>query len=129
MPIASAERDESSPSYQLAILNAKGENPELAMMDKKITPDESVIAEFEWILQSLHNRCLESDNAIVTTIVETWKVTRRGHLKLSLLDVSRELEKMAGNTSLFGTGKVQFGVTSKYWLAKYYLPNSNKTKR
>jgi len=112
---------QETPAYQLAVLHTKSEEPNKKLSNKSIEPSRAVLAEFEWIMQSLQNRCLDSPPSIANTIVETWYVTQRKGGNLSLLEVARALLQMAQNTNLFGLNKVSFRVTSRYWLAKHFL--------
>ena len=113
--------DDRAP-YKLALLHTKNEDPESVLLKRKIEPSGAVISEFEWILQSLRNRCLETEDSLAGTIVETWYVTKQRSARISLLEIARALSQMSQNTNLFGRGKVSFRAVSKYWLAKHFLP-------
>ena len=109
-------------AYKLAVLHTKAEEPEKVLLNKPIEPSRAILSEFEWILQSLHNRCLDPETTIANTIIETWYITKKRGSKLSLLEVARALSQMTQNTNLFGRDKVSFRLTSKYWLTKHFRP-------
>jgi len=107
-------------AYKLAILHTKAEHPENELLGKPYRPQASTVAEFQWILDSLETRCLNPETALADTIVENWTLHNKAFSKqgksLSLLETARELLTTARNTRVFGTEKVNFRMTSQYWL-------------
>ena len=107
-------------AYKLAILYTQAEHPENELLGKPNKPQAATVAEFQWLLDSLETRCLNPETAIADTIVENWtllnKVLNNQGKSLSLLETARELLTTARNTKLFGTAKVNFRMTSQYWL-------------
>ncbi len=112
--------------YKLALLHAKNEDPEKVLLNRKVEPSASVEAEFKWILQGLQNRCVDTENSLANTIVETWYITRHNGGKMTLLEIARALSQVSQNTNLFGQGKINFRLVSKYWLAKHFIPTLQK---
>ncbi|MDP2654519.1 MAG: hypothetical protein Q8Q08_10900 [Candidatus Omnitrophota bacterium] len=108
--------NENSIAYKLAVLEARAQNPEKVLMRQRIKPADAAVMEFQWILDNMKSRCLNPESAIADTIVETWQVLTQKEQKISLLQTARELSSYAQNTRLFGTGKVNFRMTSRYWL-------------
>src|SRR3989338_5056247 len=120
-----AERLEESIPYKLAFLHTKALNPESVLLNKKLTPDSATLTEFQWLLQGLKNRCINPETAIADTIMETWQQIQKRKGRITLLELTRDLSQTAHNTTLFETAKVNFRMTTSYWLAKQY---SNKIK-
>lgn len=83
--------DDNSYGYQLALLNERAQNPEKVLMQKKITPTSASIREFEWILETLRNRCPNPQNVIITTLVESWRLVQRRGYNVTLLQFSRQI--------------------------------------
>lgn len=107
-------------AYKLAVLYTKNENPTNVLLNKSIAPAPTTVAEFEWIIDSFKNRCLNPENAIADTIMESWSnankfLNTKGE-SISLLQTARELLVITKNTKLFGTEKVNLRMTSRYWL-------------
>ncbi len=88
---ANAFADDNSYGYQLALLNERAQNPEKVLMQKKITPTSASIREFEWILETLRNRCPNPQNVIITTLVESWRLVQRRGYNVTLLQFSRQI--------------------------------------
>ena len=105
-------------AYQLAVLQTRAQNPENDILKRTIPPQQSEINEFQWILDSLQNRCVEPEQAIANTMIDTWHTLRNNKFSLSLLDVARELLRNARDTRKFGMDKVHFYLTSQYWLSQ-----------
>ena len=108
-------------AYKLAVLHIKNEYPQKVLLEGKIEPPTSVIYEFQWILDGMKNRCNNTEEEIASTIVNTW-VSVRPHKDINILETARALSLTARNQSLFGTEKVNFRLTSKYWLAQQISP-------
>ncbi len=87
----SAFAGENSYGYQLALLNERAQNPQKVLMQKKITPTSASIREFEWILETLRNRCPNPQNVIITTLVESWRIVQRRGYTVSLLQFCRQI--------------------------------------
>lgn len=76
--------------YQLALIDARAQNPQNVLLNKKITPTSANIREFEWILETLRNRCRNSPEATIRTLVEMWRITQRRGYNVTLLEFSRQ---------------------------------------
>lgn len=114
---ASAQSGKESIAYKLAILYTREGKPEDALLNKPAMPAAAVVSEFQWILDSLKIRCLNPETAIADTIVENWTaVNKNGGKPIGLLETARELATTTKNINLFGKGKVNFRMTSNYWL-------------
>jgi hypothetical protein len=120
----SAMAQEDTIAYKLATLNIKAENPENQLLGKPRKPEAAMVSEFQWILDTLKNRCLNPETAIADTLVETWTTANQllnpQGKSLSLLDTSRQLLAVTRNTKIFGTKKVNFRMTSRYWLQQKF---------
>ena len=117
-----ATENKTSVAYKLAALYTESENPDQAFLKKPVKPMEAVVSEFQWILDSLKNRCLNPESAIADTIVETWNTLKKSEKPLTLLQTARELQNATKNTNLLGTKKVNFRMTSKSWLKNKLKP-------
>ncbi len=117
-PIVSVAQDNAKTyAYRLSLMHSRYLYPEEAMLDEFLEPPRSTIAEFEWILQTLKNRCVNSEKEIADNIVEAWRITRQwDHLSLTLLDTARQLMLTTKNINLFGPHKINFRSTTSYWL-------------
>jgi hypothetical protein len=115
---AQAQDVKSTIAYKLAAMHTKNLTPFKSFINKDIEPPSSLVSEFQWIMDELKARCINPENAVADTIVETWMTFRKVSPAVSLLDTARELSKNAKNTTLFGNEKVNFRMTSKYWLAQ-----------
>ncbi len=82
--------DENSYGYQLALLNERAQNPQNVLLQKKITPPNATVREFEWILETLTSRCRDPQNIVITTLVESWRVVQRRGYNVTLLEFSRQ---------------------------------------
>jgi hypothetical protein len=76
--------------YQLALIDARAQNPQQVLLNKKITPTSANVREFEWILETLRNRCRNSQEATIRTLVEMWRITQRRGYNVTLLEFSRQ---------------------------------------
>ena len=122
-----AEDIKETISYKLAVLHSKDLDPDSALFNQPIEPSRAVISEFHWILEGLKNRCINPENAIADTIVETWKFVKSQGYKATLLDISRQLSQTARNHVLFGDEKVNFRMTTAYWIKQFQ--NETRTKK
>ena len=117
--LALAESKDSI-AYKLAILQIRSDHQENEFLGKTNTPAPATIAEFQWILDTLKSRCLNPESAIADTIVESWttanKFMNQAGQSISLLETARELLAYTRNTKVLGTPKVNFRMTSRYWL-------------
>jgi len=102
--------------YKLAILHMQSLDPLNSYLGKTEEPSDALVAEMKWILDTLKHRCLNPEVAIADTIVETWTSMQQNGYEMSLLEVARELSKFSRNMVLFGKDKVNFRMTSRYWL-------------
>ncbi len=109
---------EDTIAYKIAILHIRAERAEEMLLKNSLEPPSAVVSEFQWILDTLKQRCINPETAIADTIVETWTALRPYDPDRTLLEVARALSLTARNTVLFGVEKVNFRMTSKYWLAR-----------
>ena len=58
-------------------------DPESALLNQAVQPSRATITEFYWIMESLRNRCINPENAIADTILETWQMVRSKGYDLS----------------------------------------------
>lgn len=107
---------QESLAYQMALLHTKALNPGNRILKNEVQPTPAMISEFQWILDTLENRCLNPEQTIADTIVKTWLALRNNRKPMPLLTVARELSRTARNTRKFGPYKVNFRMTSQYWL-------------
>ena len=77
--------------YQLALIDARASNPRSVLLNKKISPSSAAVREFEWVLETLRSRCNNSQDAIVTGMVGSWRMVQRRGYDLTLLEFSRQL--------------------------------------
>jgi len=103
-------------AYQLAQIQTRSADAGQAFLKGSVTPDQAMVSEFQWLLDSMLNRCLNPAEAIASTMVQTWKALQQKQPQVTLLEVSRELCRIAKNTKIFGTNKVNFRMTSQFWL-------------
>ena len=113
-------------AYKLAVIHTQTADPENALLSETVAPSEAVVTEFHWIMETLKNRCLNPETAIADTIIATWQKAKKIGYNKSLLELSRELSITARNYKLFGEEKVNFRMTSSYWLKQ--LADRTKTK-
>ena len=106
-------------AYQLASIHTRSLQPEKILMNSSTDPDNATVSEFKWLFDSLKNRCINSDQQIVTTIISAWKLVRNRGYDMSLLETTRALTDCALNKRLFSNGKVDFEKTSGYWTSHY----------
>jgi len=81
--------------YQLALMDARASNPQNVLLNKKITPSNASVREFEWVLETLRNRCRNSPDTVVKTMVEMWRVTQRRGYSVTLLEFGRQSSDLA----------------------------------
>lgn len=91
LPACAAE----SYGYQLALIDARASNPKSVLLNKKISPTSAAVREFEWVLETLRSRCHNSQDAIVTTLVGSWRIVERRGYNVTLLTFSRQLSDFA----------------------------------
>ncbi len=113
-------------SYKLAVIHMKAVDPENALLNPSLEPSESIVAEFHWIMETLQNNCINPQVALADTLIETWQKAKNIGYSGSLLEISRELSADARNYKLAGDEKVNFRMTSAYWLEQ--LQTRMKTK-
>ena len=111
-----SDSGKDSIAYKLAMMHEREEKPEDFLLKKTIEPPSALVAEFQWIMDSLKTRCLNPETAIADTIVESWSALKATDRPLSLLETARELASIAKNTNRFGNQKVNFRMTSQYWI-------------
>jgi len=109
-------------AYKLALFHIRTLNP----LDDITEPPQALISEFTWIMESLRARCINPETTLADTLIQTWQVLKSQGSKLSILDVSRELTVQAKNNILFGPGKVNFRMTSNYWLKQFLAKNRKR---
>lgn len=110
---------ENNTAYQLALLHTKAVNPEKVFLDGSIRPKDSTVAEFQWLLDSIKNRCVNSEESIVHTLISAWKLLQGRGYDMTLLETFRALTKNAQNKSLYGAKKVDFEKASGYWTSRF----------
>ena len=106
----------SSVAYQLATLHTKSLDPIKALTSPSLNPSPAILREFEWIMATLKDHCLDRESAIGQTVVETWRHLQRNGDQQSLLDVARKLAWVVKNSGFYGKKKVNFSVISQYVL-------------
>ena len=126
--VASAEEVEDTIAYKLAVIHSKAIDPESALLNQSVQPSRTTITEFFWIMESLRNRCINPENAIADTIMETWQMVKSKGYNISLLEISRQLSQTARNHSLFGDEKVNFRMTTGYWIKQFQTQTQPKGK-
>lgn len=77
--------------YQLALIDARASDPKKVLLNKKISPSSAAVREFEWVLETLRSRCHNPQDAIVTSIVGSWRIVERRGYDVTLLEFSRQL--------------------------------------
>lgn len=82
---------EGSTGYQLAVFHEQKLHPEKILTRETIRPSDATIREFEWIMETLRHRCKNTEQALVSVLVETWRIVQRRGYDVSLLEYSREL--------------------------------------
>ena len=125
---AYAQEVEDTIAYKLSVIHTKAIDPESALLNQSVQPSRATISEFYWIMESLRNRCINPENAIADTIVETWKMVRSQGYAVSLLEIARQLSQTARNHYLFGDEKVNFRMTTAYWVKQFQLQKKIKDK-
>ncbi len=90
MPLK-AFASEVSYGYQLALLDERSKNPQKVLMKKKLNPSDATVREFEWILETLRNRCRNPQSVIITTLVDSWRIVERRGYNVTLLEFSRRM--------------------------------------
>jgi len=121
-----AKDQEEDIAYQLAVLYTKQQNPEKVFLSEKIKPSKNIVAEFQWIMGGLKNRCLNPESVIAATIFGAWQRLKNRGEKISLLEVARKTSQVARNRNIFGVEKVNFRMTTNYWLKMHYPSLFNK---
>jgi hypothetical protein len=81
--------------YQLALIDARASNPKSVLLNKKRSPSSAAVREVEWVLETLRSRCHNSQDAIVTTLVGSWRILERRGYNVTLLEFSRQLSDFA----------------------------------
>ncbi len=102
----------------MALMHYRAEHAQEALLKKDLEPPQSIISEFQWILDTLKHRSLNSDKEIADTIVFSWMKIKNQDRQWTLLKTARALALNARNMALFGRQKVDFRITSQYWLAQ-----------
>ena len=117
---------EETIAYKLAVMQLNEDNPENLLLKKTTVPPPALLTEFQWIMDSLTSRCLNPENAIADTIVENWKALNKAGKSMTLLQTAHELANVATNIQRSDNKKVNFRMTSRYWL-KNKLGEAAKT--
>lgn len=110
---------EKSTAYQLALMHTQAMNPDKVILEGNVRPKDSTVAEFQWLLDSVKNRCINSEESIVYTAVSAWKLVKSRGYPMTLLETFRALTQNAQNKSLFGPNKIDFEKTSGYWTSHF----------
>ena len=129
LPTVYAEEAQDKLEYKLAVLNAKAEDPQSALLNAAVEPNEAMVSEFHWILDGLKNRCLNPETTIADTMVQIWQTVKGRGARLSLLETARELSQTARNRVLFGDERVNFRMTSAYWLNQFQKKEDAQTPK
>lgn len=111
-----SEGEANSLAYKLAILQERARSPESVLMGKQSIPRDSEVQEFRWIMTALEGRCLNPPGAIADTIIEMWNVLQQRGLSLTILDVAHKLHSAADTAYKRENKKINFIITSRYWL-------------
>jgi len=113
---------EDTIAYKLAILHTQSLQRKNFWLEKRLAPSPATITEFQWIMDGLKTRCVNPENTIADTIVESWLRLKEKGEPISVLGTARALYKVTRDTSLLGTGKVNLRMVANYWLINTY-PN------
>jgi hypothetical protein len=119
---------QDSIAYKLAWMHMRDIDPQSAFLKGKVDVPQAILSEFQWLIDSLKQRCLNPENAIADTIRETWLTLKYNGIDMSILDITRELSLSARNTNTFGEKKVNFRITSRYWLTQKLRDPRNQNK-
>ena len=103
-------------AYKLALFHTRDSNPEEALINSSLMPERATVTEFQWLMDSLKNRCRNSEQAIADTLLQVWQYLKKRGLRHSLLDISRSLNKFSQDRTLFGAGKVDFRTVANRWI-------------
>ena len=116
-----AATDQVTMGYQLAVLEEQALNPENVLLRKKIIPDNATIREFEWILETLRNKCNNPDDELVGILVKTWRSVQQRGYHLTLLQYSRELASFSNIAyQSYKNQKVDFQKVAFKWIKEKY---------
>ena len=110
-------------AYKLAALHVRSTSENTIILDSSLEPDSATVAEFQWLLDSLKNRCLNPETEIADTIISCWRLIRNRGYQLTLLEIARALVKNTRDAKLFGNAKVDFKKASGYWTSKFEQKN------
>jgi len=105
-------------AYKMALMHYRSEHAEEALLKKSLEPPQAIISEFQWILDTVKHRSLNTETEIADAIVTAWMKIRVGNPQWTLLKTARALSLNARNVRLFGREKVDFQITSQYWLTQ-----------
>jgi len=103
-------------AYKLAQIQENNSHPEKYLMAKNSNPPNSLVTEFQWLLDSIKNRSINPENAIADTFVEVWSALKQLGSRMTLIEVARELNRTAEKAATSGGKKINFRMTSSYWL-------------
>ena len=103
-------------AYKLALLYTRQLNPTEALTNPSLNPERSTLTEFQWLLESLTNRCQGSEESITATLMQTWKYLKKSGQKPDLLEMTRTLNKFTQDKKIFGFGKINFRQAANRWL-------------
>ena len=112
-------------AYKLASVHTHALNPDKALFNSDAAPNNETVSQFEWLMDSMRNRCVNSDQQIVTTLMSAWNLVRSRGYNISLLETLQALTTNALNKNLFGFQKVDFEKTSGYWTS-HFKPEKKK---
>ncbi len=107
---------EDTYAYKLALLYTRQLQSSEALTNPSLAPENSTVAEFKWLLESLKNRFQDSEETIATTIMQTWRYLKKDGQKMSLLDVTRSLNKFSQDKRTFASGKINFHEAANRWI-------------
>lgn len=120
-PAAPILADEDSVGYQLALIQERARYPEKQLTGQEIRLDNATVREFEWILETLANRCLNPPKDLPVILVTSWRITQRRGYKEELLEFCREVARYAAVASQeHRNQKVNLETITLKWLKVKY---------
>lgn len=105
-------------AYKMAMMHYRSQHAEEALLNQDLEPPQSIISEFQWIMDTVKHRSLNTETEIADTIVLSWMKIHNIDPEWTLLKTARALSQNARNIPLFGREKVDFRITSQYWLGQ-----------
>ena len=116
-----AQEAEETVAYKLAFMHARDIHPDGMLASAEIIPDRATVSEFQWILETLRIRCINSEKDIATIIVGAWRLVKNRGYEKTLLEIARALTTHTNSPIKFGSRKVNFRMAAGLW-TKTYMP-------